>query len=123
MDGSIPVLPGFLDFHAANNPGRPWALFTSPTGGSSSISFEELARATHRLAHSVRPNRYGSDGEVVALVANCDTILYVAAIIGLIRAGLVVRFTLYAHVTQGTQRTVFSLFLCPPGTRLRQPLT
>ncbi|KAF7789161.1 hypothetical protein EIP86_000098 [Pleurotus ostreatoroseus] len=90
LDGSIPVLPGFLDFHAANNPDHPWALFPSVLGkGTQAISFSELAAATHRIAHAVRPDREGVNGEVIALIIHCDTVLYVATLIGIVRAGFV----------------------------------
>ena len=94
LDGSIPVLPGFADFHAEHNPDRPWVVFPSrqdPTKVES-ISYAEFARATHRVAHAFRPNREGQrDGEVVAVVVNCDSIMYLAMIVGLVRAGFVVR--------------------------------
>ena len=97
LDGSIPVLPGFLDFHAANNPHHPWALFPSVLGkDTQAISFSELADATHRVAHAMRPDREGVDGEVIALIIHCDTVLYVAVLIGIIRAGFVVSCTLHA---------------------------
>lgn len=56
---------------------------------STSISFLEFSKATHRLAHILRPNRVGEDGEVVAVIINCDSILYLALIAGLARADLV----------------------------------
>ncbi len=92
LDGSITVLPGFADFHAANNPHRPWVVFPSSQSPTNivSISFLEFAKATHRVAHAIRPNRQGRDGEVVALLLNCDSILYLAIIAGIIRAGLTV---------------------------------
>ena len=95
LDGSIPVLPGFLDFHAANNPNHPWALFPSVLEkGTQAISFSDLAAATHRIAHAVRPDREGVNGEVIALIIHCDTVLYVATLIGIVRAGFVVSLAL-----------------------------
>ncbi|KAF7789152.1 hypothetical protein EIP86_000089 [Pleurotus ostreatoroseus] len=90
LDGSITVLPGFLDFHAEHNRDRPFALFPSISGtGVTSVLFAELAETTHMIAHILRPNREGADGEVVGVLIHCDVLLYVATLLGIIRAGLV----------------------------------
>lgn len=91
-DGSLSVLPGFLDFHAEHNPNRPWVIFPSDSqaSGTSSISFGEFAKATHRVAHHVRPGRQDSELQVVGIVAHTDAVLYMAVIVGLMRAGIVV---------------------------------
>ncbi|KAH9928993.1 hypothetical protein B0H21DRAFT_700203 [Amylocystis lapponica] len=86
-DGSIPVIPGFLDFHAERNPTYP--MFVFPSDDIPSISFREFAEATHRIAHILRPTRSGPDGAVVAVLIHCDTILYDALLVGIIRAGMV----------------------------------
>lgn len=91
-DGSIYVLPGFVDFHAEHAPSNPWVVFPSvedPTKPAS-ISYREVAEATHRVAHALRPGRAGPEQEVVAMLLNCDTILYNATMIGMFRAGMVV---------------------------------
>ncbi|CAL1703601.1 unnamed protein product [Somion occarium] len=90
LDGTITVLPGFVDFQAEHHPTLPWAIFPSIENPQEPtiITFEEFTRATHRIAHALRPQRSGQDGEIVALAIHCDTILYVATMIGLIRAGL-----------------------------------
>ena len=91
LDGSITVLPGFLDFHAEHNRDRPFAQFPSISGtGVTRVSFTELAETTHRIANILRPNREGADGEVVGVLIHCDVLLYVATLLGIIRAGLVV---------------------------------
>lgn len=92
VDGSIPLFPGFVDFHAKHNPERPWVVFPSfeDPSKASAITFSELANATHRIAHLARPGREGPEGSAVGLLINCDNILYVALIHGLLRAGIVV---------------------------------
>ena len=92
LDGSLNVLPGFIDFHAKHNPTRAWAKFPSFSNPSeaTSVSFGDFAKATHRIAHTLRPGRAGNDGEVVAVFIHCDTILYLALLAGLVRAGFVV---------------------------------
>lgn len=88
LDGSIPALPGFVDFHATHNPNRQWALLAPESGSEvKSITFLEFADATHRVAHLLRPDPSESKREVVALLIHCDTILYLALMVGLIRAG------------------------------------
>ena len=92
VDGSITVLPGFVDFQAEHNPDRPWVLYPSkdsPTG-IESISYSEFSQATHRVAHILRPRREGPEGEVVALLIHTDSLLYATVLIGMTRAGLVV---------------------------------
>ena len=49
-----------------------------------------MVEASHRVAHILRPNRDGPDGEVIALLLNTDTILYNTVVLGLLRAGFVV---------------------------------
>lgn len=92
MDGSVTVIPGFIDFHAEHSPNRPWVKFPSTTEGEKhkALTFLDFAQATHRVAHILRPGRHGVDGEVVALLIHCDTVLYLATLAGVIRAGLVV---------------------------------
>ena len=93
LDGSLNVLPGFVDFHAEHNPFDPWVKFPSRSeaGKVDCLTFQDFAEATHRVAHAMRPVGTGRNGEVVAIVINCDAILYLALLAGLIRAGLVVR--------------------------------
>lgn len=92
LDGSLTLTPGFVDFHAKHNANLPWAVFPSRDDPTKidSVSFAELAKASHRIAHRARPGRTGSDGEVVGLLIHCDALLYAAIIHGLARAGLVV---------------------------------
>ncbi|KAI0087796.1 hypothetical protein BDY19DRAFT_1010558 [Irpex rosettiformis] len=89
-DGSLTVVPGFIDYHAEHNPDRPWAIFPSDTSPAeaTSISFGEFARATHRVAYHVRPVCKGTEREVVGIIVHTDAILYMAVIAGLMRAGI-----------------------------------
>ena len=93
LDGSLRILPGFLDFHAEHNPSRHAFAFPSRENPEvlTYISCLELAQATHRVAHNVRPGRKGNDREVVALLVNTDALIYAALFNGIARAGLVVR--------------------------------
>ncbi|KAI0085165.1 hypothetical protein BDY19DRAFT_909277 [Irpex rosettiformis] len=91
LNGSLTLTPGFVDFHAKHNANLPWAVFPSRDGPTKldSVSFGELAKASHRIAHRARPGREGTEGEVVGLLIHCDALLYAAIIHGLARAGLV----------------------------------
>lgn len=93
LDGSLSVVPGFVDFQATNNAQHPWTVF-APDSPVSSISFEEYADATHRIANVFRPDGTNAKGEIVALILHCDSVLYLATLAGLIRAGFVVRVPL-----------------------------
>ncbi|TFY54705.1 hypothetical protein EVJ58_g8698 [Rhodofomes roseus] len=92
LDGSLNGLPGFVDFHAKHNPNRALYVFPYTDLNSDELrttSYSDFAQATHRVAHTLRPKREGPDGLVVAIIANVDSVLYHAMLVGLIRAGLV----------------------------------
>ena len=92
LDGSITVLPGFIDFQATNNSDRPCVKFPS-SNSVATISYREFADATHRVAHALRPGRRGDEGEMVALVIHTDALFYMTLLAGMARAGLVVGLT------------------------------
>ncbi|TCD65346.1 putative NRPS-like protein biosynthetic cluster [Steccherinum ochraceum] len=91
LDGSLHPIYGFADWQAEYNPSRPFVFFPKDgaTGESQSLTFAEFAAATHRMAHAVRPKEKGKDGEVVAILVNCDSLHYQALIVGVSRAGWV----------------------------------
>lgn len=90
-DGSV-TLPETVDFHWKHNPTHPVYVFSEDgKPDRTQITALEFGRAVERVAHHVRPGRIGQDGEVVALVALSDTLLYQAVSLGIMRAGLVVR--------------------------------
>ncbi|TFK46704.1 putative aminoadipate reductase [Heliocybe sulcata] len=90
LDGSIRVYPGFADFHHKHNSRRTCAQFASDeTGEIVRVTFEEFARASHRIARALRADGRLKNGEVVALIALCDTLMYMAMLVGMTRAGLV----------------------------------
>ena len=92
LDGSISIIPGLVDFHAQHNPSNPWAVLAPESGSNTtSVSFREFSNATHRIALVFRPDATHSDGDIVAVLVNCDSVLYLALLVGLVRAGYVVR--------------------------------
>ena len=92
LDGSIPILPDFIDFQAEHNGARPcvvWPTAGSPTG-TRALTFAEFSDASHRLAHILRPGRTGKDGESIGVLIHTDVLLYMAVLAGMFRAGLIV---------------------------------
>jgi acyl-CoA synthetase (AMP-forming)/AMP-acid ligase II len=92
LDYSL-LLPDLINFHMERNPSFPAFVYTNESVPDTltEISFLEFGRAAHRVAHALRPSRQGSDGEVVMVIANTDTILHHAVVAGLSIAGWVVR--------------------------------
>ena len=92
LDYSL-LFPELVNFHMERNPSFPVFVYANENVPDklTEISFLEYGRAAHRVAHALRPSRQGSDGEVVMIVANTDTILYQAVVAGLSIAGYVVR--------------------------------
>jgi hypothetical protein len=83
-----------IDYHLEHNPDYPFAVYPSsnPNAEPDEIPFLEYGRATHRVARLLCaggevPVR---KGEVVGVVANTDSILYMAVVGGIMRAGLTV---------------------------------
>ncbi|KAJ7622608.1 putative aminoadipate reductase [Mycena polygramma] len=63
--------------------------FCDHTGHTTNITHFEFARAAHRVAHLLRPQRGGADGQVVAIIALTDVLVYQTIVAGCIKAGLV----------------------------------
>ncbi|OAX35333.1 amp-CoA ligase [Rhizopogon vinicolor AM-OR11-026] len=89
LDGSL-FLPELLEFNARHNPDIIFFVYDRPESDSPvSISHLEFYQACHRAAQEIRRSRAGTDKEVVALMANSDTLLYQTVFMGIIFAGLV----------------------------------
>ncbi|KAF8129526.1 acetyl-CoA synthetase-like protein [Boletus edulis] len=90
LDHSL-LLPDLINFHMERNPSFPVFVYANENAPNTltEILLLEFGRAAHRVAHALRPSRQGSDGEVVMIIANTDTILYHAVVTGLFIAGLV----------------------------------
>jgi hypothetical protein len=77
-----------LDFNLEKNPDYPAFVFPKDGGGVTEISMLEYIRASHRAGNAVRAST--KPGDVIAVIANLDSIVYSALISGMIKAGLVV---------------------------------
>ncbi|KAF7340997.1 Acetyl-CoA synthetase-like protein [Mycena sanguinolenta] len=81
-------LAEIIDFHLAHESRSTMYAFADEDGHITEVSHFEVARAAHRVAHLLRPERRGADGEVVAIVALADVLVYHTVVAGCIIAGL-----------------------------------
>ncbi|KAG1870691.1 putative aminoadipate reductase [Suillus subalutaceus] len=89
LDGSL-FIPELLEFNAQHNSDATFFVYDKPDSNDLvSISHSDFYRACHRAAHAIRPASTGADKEVVALIANSDTLLYQTVFMGIIFAGLI----------------------------------
>ncbi|KAF7373865.1 General substrate transporter [Mycena sanguinolenta] len=80
-----------IAWNAENYPTAPCYVFApiDPSAPVVNVTHLEFSRASQRAAHLLRPNRAGPDGEVVAIIALSDTLVYLAIIAGLMTANCV----------------------------------
>ncbi|KAJ7827451.1 hypothetical protein B0H13DRAFT_2241007 [Mycena leptocephala] len=84
------TIPNVVDRNSDTNPTGPFYIYYDPTSSRIvTITHLEFGRAVSRAAHILRPNRNGSDSEVVAIIALSDTILYQTILVALITANLI----------------------------------
>lgn len=96
IDGSLSTPVDFLDFNAKHNAKASYLVFPSSRSPQSvaSVSFEQMALATHKVAHMLRPGREGPEGEVIAVLIHTDVPLYIAILLGIFRTGWIVSCSL-----------------------------
>ncbi|KAJ4490659.1 acetyl-CoA synthetase-like protein [Lentinula aciculospora] len=80
-------LPDLLDFNLQHNPDFPLYVYPNADSSTTKIKMLEFVRAAHRVGNIVRGT--SQLGDVIAIVANTDAILYTALITGIMKAGLV----------------------------------
>jgi acyl-coenzyme A synthetase/AMP-(fatty) acid ligase len=85
-------LARLIDWHVTHNPTHPYATFDPEEDGGDppTMTFLEFGRGCHRLACAVAGQGPVEEGEIVALLIVCDSIMYNTTVAGLIRAGLTV---------------------------------
>lgn len=97
-------LPDILDFNLEHNPDFPIYIYGEVSSAKTTeIKMLEYVRAAHRVGKIIRGG--SQTGDVVGIVANLDTIVYSALIVGIMKAGLVVsqplipyaKLSLFAH--------------------------
>ncbi|KAF9064552.1 hypothetical protein BDP27DRAFT_1405295 [Rhodocollybia butyracea] len=84
------TIPQLLRFHHERKSDQPLYIFAEEGEHQvTTVQYLEFVRASHRAAHLIRPNRSGSNRQVVAIMALVDTIVYTAVVAGMIEAGLI----------------------------------
>ncbi|KAJ7045274.1 putative aminoadipate reductase [Mycena alexandri] len=78
-----------LDLHIVRDNQSAIYSFADERGRITEISRFEFARAAHRAAHLLRPERRGPEGQVLAILALTDVLVYQTIVAGCIEAGLV----------------------------------
>lgn len=95
-NGSVP-LNKLIDFHLANNAEEPWVVLAATESSAEvTVTYKQLAHAVHRAVHNINPNGSIPQGSKVAILASADTIVYLTIILGVMRAGLIVRLV-FSH--------------------------
>ncbi|KAF8186130.1 hypothetical protein K438DRAFT_1836087 [Mycena galopus ATCC 62051] len=84
------TIPNLVVRNLRNIPSDPFYIYAKLESYEIvTITQLEFGRATHRAAHVLRPNREGQDGKVVAILAESDTMLYYAILVGLMTANFI----------------------------------
>ncbi|TFK50162.1 putative aminoadipate reductase [Heliocybe sulcata] len=89
-DGTVSFAE-LVDIRLEKNPESVYSIVApdDPGRDATRISMLEWCRAIHRLAYALRPQPDFQSREVVALILNCDTIMYATAVMAVMRAGFV----------------------------------
>ncbi|KAJ7625844.1 acetyl-CoA synthetase-like protein, partial [Roridomyces roridus] len=88
LDFSL-TLDGIIDFHiSTENQGIAYS-FADGEGHIIDITRFEFARAAHRVAHLLRPQRRGPDRQTLGIIAMADSVVYQTVVAGCIKAGIV----------------------------------
>ncbi|KAJ7146561.1 acetyl-CoA synthetase-like protein [Mycena epipterygia] len=83
-------LSEIIDLHIAHeNRGAAYVFPSADGTGITEISHLEFSRAAHRVAHILRPQRRGPEGQVLAIAALTDVLIYQTIVAGCIKAGIV----------------------------------
>ncbi|KAJ7623615.1 hypothetical protein FB45DRAFT_681389, partial [Roridomyces roridus] len=83
-------LPHLVSRKTEESPSRPFWVYATPEDDKVvTVTQLEFTRATHRVATLLRPDGKGPPGQVVAILAQSDTILYHALLVGLMTANII----------------------------------
>ncbi|KAJ7689673.1 acetyl-CoA synthetase-like protein [Mycena rosella] len=84
------LIPDAVALNSETNPSGPFYIYAEPESSEIvTITHLEFGRASQRAANLLRPNRQGPDGQVIALIALSDSVLYHATMVGLITANCI----------------------------------
>lgn len=106
IDGSLSSLLEFADYQATHHGELPWLIYPAQPSSNNlaAVSFAEMVSASHRIAHAIRPRQEGAEGRVMAVILHTDAVVYVAVLLGVLRAGFVVRTPLKRPSTRANSR-------------------
>ncbi|KDN39667.1 hypothetical protein RSAG8_08695, partial [Rhizoctonia solani AG-8 WAC10335] len=89
IDGSIPPALA-IDFHLKHNPDHAFAILHHAADSSqTTVTYEQLACAVHRVAHILNPDRAIPQGSNIGILISASSIEYIVLVLGAMRAGLV----------------------------------
>ncbi|KAJ7686385.1 hypothetical protein B0H17DRAFT_1160660 [Mycena rosella] len=120
-----------IDLHTAHENRGAAHAFADDAGHITETSHFEFSRAAHRVAHLLRPQRRGPEGQVLAIAGLADVLLYQTIVAGCIKAGIVSppyelsveEFPLlgqvYPHLGHETKEDTFVMY---PEATTRTPL-
>jgi acyl-CoA synthetase (AMP-forming)/AMP-acid ligase II len=93
-DGSL-ALGELVDYNMKNNATRDFAVLVDSSEDGCAppvhVNYRHLGLAVHRVAHLVNPQGVVPRGTNVGILTSTDTIVNIALVLGVMRAGLVVR--------------------------------
>ncbi|KAJ3842699.1 putative aminoadipate reductase [Lentinula raphanica] len=87
------TVPELLQFHLKHNSAQPVYAFANEgqreTGSCTEITYLEFIRAIARGSRLIRADHTGTDGTVVAVLAQLDTLVYQTLVAAIIQAGFI----------------------------------
>ncbi|KAJ7731258.1 acetyl-CoA synthetase-like protein [Mycena metata] len=95
-------LEEIIDFHIARENRNVAYVFANEDHDITEITHLEFARAAHRVAHILRPQRRGPEREVLAIIALTDVLIYQTIVAGCIVAGIIPFLISHRNSTAGT---------------------
>jgi acyl-coenzyme A synthetase/AMP-(fatty) acid ligase len=103
-------LAELIDYHLEHNPYDTFTVFPGESVGDepSRISFLEFGRASHRFARAIYPDAPVKEREVVGIVVNADSLMWITALAGIVRAGATVSL-----LPNRQERSIESLYAGP----------
>ncbi|KAF8215633.1 hypothetical protein K438DRAFT_1799007 [Mycena galopus ATCC 62051] len=78
-----------FNLHLAHDNQSAAYSWANEEGRITNVSHFEVARAAHRVAQVLRPRRDGPEGQVIAIVALTDVLIYQTIVAGCLIAGLI----------------------------------
>lgn len=80
-----------IDFNLNKNSDHLFAvLYDLKSTSKTELTFGQLARAAHLAAHVINPGAAIPQGTNVGILVSTSSVMYIAMVLGVIRAGLVV---------------------------------